>query len=289
LLFSTSGFCYGANPSHSFSSSPLRWPCPCSPHSGSAGHARRFALHCFSRPRTVATERSRSSLGFTHHRARGAHLFRGTGISQKWYAPYGPYFMVPALLLVAFFGLRSAESRVALCGARAGDSFLLSTFGASRPFARSGSSPISQPVCLPPLGSPFDHFSGAHGQWLAESGPRPPPHPMRWLAPLILVAAVPACIVLSLLPLDSQRLWQLFAERTHSGSGWPACCAVSWILMATIIPSFSVDRIATTGTQPSTPLPLKCRGTASTKTVMALTRSRFSLSPRRAPARRANL
>jgi hypothetical protein len=145
------------------------------------------------------------------------NLFRGTGISVKWYAPYGPWLAAPSLLLVTWVGLRAA----ALVGRKVRGTrtrflllpLLLGAFGLLSWADRR----------LYPNQYAYLHWVLLLGCSLALMGAgwtamshRGAPHGWRWLAPILLAAAVPSFAISCLWSLDSHRLRQMFAERAHA-------------------------------------------------------------------------
>lgn len=148
-------------------------------------------------------------------------LFRGTGISARWYAPYGPFIVAPALYFATAVGLRLAG----VIGRKA------RTLGPTRrtPLALAALALAGLALwadrSLYPNQYHYLHwvlllvtFVLLMGSaWLAfprrETGRA---SRARWLAPALLAAAVPAAMVAACSAMGTQRMRQAFSEQTHA-------------------------------------------------------------------------
>ncbi len=144
-------------------------------------------------------------------------LFRGTGISARWYAPYGPWLLAPLLLGLTVAG-------VALAG------------GVGRRLRGRRLRLLLTPAALTAAGLAVwvDHKLYPHqyaylhwlllllsclalmaaGWSLLAHAARP--SRARWLAPALLALSLPLFAGAALTTLPSQRARQLFADRTHA-------------------------------------------------------------------------
>jgi choline-sulfatase len=143
-----------------------------------------------------------------------SRLFAGTGISARWYAPYGPWVVGPLLLGAVVVGLRLAGL---IAGAARGRTWRLAMgaalFVAAAPL-------LWADRLLYPNQYAYLHWllllcatlALMGGAWTVVAGARA--RRVRWIAPALLVGALPALVVASQLSLGSNRLQQIFAERT---------------------------------------------------------------------------
>jgi hypothetical protein len=143
-----------------------------------------------------------------------SRLFAGTGISTRWYAPYGPYVVGPLLLGGVIVGLRLAS---VIAGAARGRGWRWA-LGAA--LVAGAASMLWADRRIYPNQYAYLHWVLLLGgtlalmgaAWTVIAGRRA--RRTRWLAPALLVGALPALIVASQLSLGTNRLQQIFAERT---------------------------------------------------------------------------
>ncbi len=144
-------------------------------------------------------------------------LFRGTGISSKPYAPYGPYLVAPVLLALTALGLRLAGAIARRVRGRPGRLALLpAALLAAALFAWADRSLYPhQYLYLHALLLLLTALALMAAAWLVAAHPRPTTR-ARWLAPALLGLALPALVVTSLgSSLDRQGDRLALAAESH--------------------------------------------------------------------------
>jgi hypothetical protein len=143
-------------------------------------------------------------------------LFQGTGISRRWYAPYGPYIVAPILLGLSLLAIalgarllplsrRSRAGRIGLGLALLAGAGLLA-LADHRLYPHQYAYLHGVLLLCAGLG-----ICGA--AWLAL--PAGEPGAWRRVAPLLLAAAIPGVVVAALFGLHGQAEMQLLDERTQ--------------------------------------------------------------------------
>lgn len=142
-------------------------------------------------------------------------LFRGTGISTRWYAPYGPLVVAPLLFVLTALGLRLAGH-----AARWADAHAARRAALALPALAAAALLTWADWRLYPNQYGYLHWSLLlctvaalmAALWLLL----PRPRRLRRLCPALLVATLPAVILAALATPSSNRARQLLAERTHA-------------------------------------------------------------------------
>ena len=150
-------------------------------------------------------------------------LFAGTGISTTWYAPYAPYLVVPLLLLLVILGLRLAGGAAGWFGQ---PGRLVARIAAAVVVLAGAGALLWSDAWLYPNQYLYLHWALLlltalalmSASWLLLlAGRDAAGHGgAAWIAPALLLAAIPTTMLAGRDAVTTARQRQLLADRTHT-------------------------------------------------------------------------